>query len=239
MKLATREWGNGARTLAIVHGINGSAALWNTFATELVARHDLRVIAVDLRGHGASPRATSYLLDDFVGDLVDTVPHAPDILLGHSLGGRIVHSAVPLLQPGRAIYLDPGFTVTLPTFVQRAPGLNALLGRTLAISAPGVPLADRATKREATRRWHRWMSRQIVLDMAAQPVPVAPPVVPSAVLVSHRSPLVPARYAEQLRGFGWRIHTLDRAKHDMYLLEPERTLDALDDFLRVADEPSL
>ena len=50
---------------------------------------------------------------------------------------------------------------------------------------------------------------------------------------------MPARYAEQLRGVGWDIHTLDRAKHDMYLLDPARTLDALDDFLRVADEPSL
>jgi len=239
MKLATREWGSGDRTLAIVHGINGSSALWNSFASLLVERHKIRVIAVDLRGHGASPRSTSYVLDDFVGDLVDTLPHAPDILLGHSLGGRIVHSAVPLLQPTRAIYLDPGFSVTLPTFVQRAPGLNALLGRTLAISAPGVPLADRATKRETTRQWHRWMSRQIVLDMVARPVPIAPPVVPSTVLLSHRSPLVPARYAEQLRGVGWDIHTLDRAKHDMYLLEPARTLDALDDFLRVADEPSL
>jgi len=238
MKLATREWGDGPRTVAIVHGINGSAALWNSFASLLVERHDVRVIAVDLRGHGSSPRDTSYLLDDFVGDLTDTLQHAPDILLGHSLGGRIVHAAVPLLRPERAIYIDPGFSVSLPGFVQRAPGLNALLGRTLAISAPGVPLADRPTKRETTRQWHRWMSRQIVLDMAARPVPIAPPAVPSTVLLSHRSPLVPARYAARLRGVGWVIHTLDRAKHDMYLLEPARTLDALDGFLRVADEPS-
>lgn len=231
MRLAQREWGSGERTLAVVHGINGSGALWEWFALELSDRFGFRVVAVDLRGHGASGRASSYLIDDFAGDLVETLPAGLDIVLGHSLGGRVVERAIPQLMPSRAIYLDPGFAVGVPRFLRSAPGLQALLSRMLAISAPGVPSAARPIKARTTRDWDRGMSRQIVLDLADNHVPAAAPLVPSTVLLSHRSPLVPARYAARLRDAGWDVRAFPRAQHDMYLLDPTGTLDRLADVL--------
>ena len=231
MRLAQREWGNGSRTLAIVHGINGSAALWQWFAEQLVERFDYHVVAVDLRGHGASGRASGYRLDDFAADLVESLPAGLDVVLGHSLGGRIVERALPTLKPARAIYLDPGFAVGMPAFVRNAPGLQAFISRMLAISAPGVPVAARPLKRQTTSEWDRRMSRQIVLDLADNHVAVAAPLVPSTVLLSHRSPLVPARYAARLREVGWDIRVFPRAKHDMYLLDPTGTIDRLEDVL--------
>ena len=232
MRLAQREWGTGSRTLAIVHGINGSAALWEWFALELVERYDFRVIAVDLRGHGASGRASTYALDDFAADVVESLPHDLDVIVGHSLGGRIVERALPSLDVGRAIYLDPGFAVGVPRFLRDAPVLQPLLARMLAISAPGVPVQTRPLKRQTTRDWDRRMSRQIVLDLADNHVAVAAPLVPSTVLLSHRSPLVPAGFARRLRQAGWDVRTFERSKHDMYLLDPTGTIDRLDDVLR-------
>jgi pimeloyl-ACP methyl ester carboxylesterase len=231
MKLAQREWGTGPRTLAIVHGINGSAALWQWFAEQLVDRFDFHVVAVDLRGHGASARASGYRLDDFAADVVESLPAGLDVILGHSLGGRIVERALPALSPGRAIYLDPGFAIAVPSFVRNAPGLQGFLSRMLAISAPGVPVVARPLKRQTTADWDRRMSRQIVLDLAENHVAVAAPLVPSTVLLSHRSPLVPARYAARLREVGWDIRAFPRAKHDMYLLDATGTIDRLEDVL--------
>lgn len=231
MRLAQREWGSGSRTLAIVHGINGSGSLWEWFAQQLVDRFDYRVIAVDLRGHGASGRASTYRLDDFADDLVESLPTGLDVIVGHSLGGRVVERAVPRLLPSRAIYLDPGFAVGVPAFVRAAPGLQGFLSRMLAISAPGVPLDARATKRQTTLDWDRGMSRQIVLDLADNHVAAAAPLVPSTVLLSHRSPLVPARYAARLRASGWDVRRFKGSKHDMYLLDPTGTIDRLSDVL--------
>ncbi|RCL87121.1 MAG: alpha/beta fold hydrolase, partial [Microbacterium sp.] len=109
--MAVHEFGSGDRTAAIVHGISGSGLLWQDFAERLSRRHGMRVLAVDLRGHGSSPRSEHYRLRDFTDDLVETLPTDLDLAIGHSLGGRALADAAERLQPHRAIYLDPALDV--------------------------------------------------------------------------------------------------------------------------------
>src|SRR3712207_4121557 len=69
--------GGGARTLVCVHGLGGSHANWHDLGPLLVRRH--RVLAVDLAGHGRTPRAgrsasvqaNRWLLDRFLAQVAD------------------------------------------------------------------------------------------------------------------------------------------------------------------------
>lgn len=77
-----------APPLVIAHGLFGSARNWGVIARRLADRRD--VIAVDMRNHGASPRADSQSYPDMAADLAQVITHigAPVDLLGHSMGGK-------------------------------------------------------------------------------------------------------------------------------------------------------
>ena len=58
MLLNTVEaWTAGDPPLVVLHGLFGSARNWGAIGKRLSARH--RVLAMDLRNHGASPRRKS------------------------------------------------------------------------------------------------------------------------------------------------------------------------------------
>jgi pimeloyl-ACP methyl ester carboxylesterase len=105
MTLHTHHWGTaGGPRVLLLHGVQSSGASWWRIAEGLAAS-GAEVTAPDLRGHGASPRASSYRFADFVGDLEP----GWDLVVGHSLGGTL--AAFALAQdPGfarRAVLLDP------------------------------------------------------------------------------------------------------------------------------------
>jgi pimeloyl-ACP methyl ester carboxylesterase len=55
-----------------------------------LAERGWEVLAVDLRGHGASPRATAGLgIADLAADVAETVDGPVDLLVGHSLGALV------------------------------------------------------------------------------------------------------------------------------------------------------
>jgi pimeloyl-ACP methyl ester carboxylesterase len=93
MKLTLENWGEEDSPLAIlVHGVTASSRTWWRVGPWF-AENGWRAVAVDLRGHGRSPRATHGLgLEDLSGDLHETVAallgpeESVDVLLGHSLG---------------------------------------------------------------------------------------------------------------------------------------------------------
>jgi pimeloyl-ACP methyl ester carboxylesterase len=82
--LTTHETGHGTRRALLLHGINGDAGVWWRFSPAL-AELGFSVTTVDLRGHGSSPRARSYRMQDYADDL----PGGWDLVVGHSLGGVI------------------------------------------------------------------------------------------------------------------------------------------------------
>ncbi|MEU8896962.1 alpha/beta hydrolase [Nocardia sp. NPDC048505] len=87
--------------VVLVHGMGGDGSTWDRFARKL--RHSgRRVIIPDLRGHGRSAHADSYLFGEFGSDvlrLLDQLELTSVDLVGHSLGGYAV-SCVAQERPG-------------------------------------------------------------------------------------------------------------------------------------------
>jgi esterase len=87
--LAAVEYGEGP-SLAILHGLFGSGRNWASIAQRLATHH--RVIALDLRNHGASPWAESTGYAEMAEDVrqtLRTLGHRRFALLGHSMGGKV------------------------------------------------------------------------------------------------------------------------------------------------------
>ena len=81
------------RQMLLLHGIYGAGRNWGTIARRLVrARPDWRVVLVDLRSHGQSPRLAPHTIDCCAADLLDLEDHLgspADAVLGHSFGGKV------------------------------------------------------------------------------------------------------------------------------------------------------
>ena len=75
-------------TLIIAHGLFGSARNWTVIARRLADRR--RVVAVDMRNHGSSPRFATQSYPDMAADLAAVIRAmgGPVDLLGHSMGGK-------------------------------------------------------------------------------------------------------------------------------------------------------
>lgn len=241
MKLHTTTFGDGPRTVGLVHGLGQSGELWHDFAEPLVTGGEHTVIAVDLRGHGNSPRGDSYLIDDFAADLVDTLPTGLDVLACHSLGGSIVPRAVEALAPKHALYLDPGFELALPTTGWRARLFWAVPTVSLVISALGrrgqqrqAAAAHTPRTRELTaqakRKFDRRMIGEVYRDIAHHPFVPAAPAVPSTVLLSAEGDaVVPPELATDLERLGWNVRRLDDITHEFWLENAPRTTEAVAD----------
>lgn len=98
--------------LLLLHGVTRCGADWEPLLPAL-AKH-WKVIALDQRGHGTSPRAGSYLVTDYVADVVRFVQEEtadPVVIFGHSLGAMVA-AAVAAELPARVrgiILEDPPF----------------------------------------------------------------------------------------------------------------------------------
>lgn len=80
------------RPLVLVHGITESRRTWDPLLAPLIAA-GYRVVALDLRGHGASSKVGPYDLAMMAADLgavleAESIDDA--LLVGHSLGGAVV-----------------------------------------------------------------------------------------------------------------------------------------------------
>ncbi|QHC69280.1 alpha/beta hydrolase [Rathayibacter sp. VKM Ac-2801] len=243
MLLQTITTGSGPRHVGLVHGLGASAATWGPFVERLVATGRCTVTAVDLRGHGASPRAESYRIDDMAADLVESLPTGLHSVVGHSLGGAVLHRAVAGLAPGRAVYLDPGFALSLPTsglagrLFWAAPLLSlgiAQLGQARASAAVRAAYSPetRALLDDAKERFDARMAVGVFRDVAFHPIPVEAPAVPSTIVLSDQSPAVlPDALAARLEQRGWQVRRLPGVHHDMQLEDPDRTFAAIEDVL--------
>ncbi|WDF33121.1 alpha/beta hydrolase [Arthrobacter agilis] len=241
MELNTVSSGTGARRIALIHGIGADASTWRPFVERLTATGRYTVTAVDLRGHGASGRAGSYHLDDFAQDIVETLPTGLDSITGHSLGGSVLARAVSDLRPARAIYLDPGFRLALPTSGIRGrlfwmvPPLSlgvvgALQARRGARSRASYTPEIRGSLARARAAFDGGMAAGVFRDVAFNPVGTAPPAVPSTIVLSDDSPaVVPKTLVADLGKLGWEMRRLSGVGHDMHLEDPQRTLAVLAD----------
>jgi len=93
MILHAIEAGTG-RPVALLHGLFGSARNFGLVQRRLAATH--RVIALDLRNHGASPHAAAMDYPAMAADVIETLAARdalPAVLIGHSMGGKVAMRA--------------------------------------------------------------------------------------------------------------------------------------------------
>jgi pimeloyl-ACP methyl ester carboxylesterase len=98
MILHTIESGQGA-PVALLHGLFGSARNLGVVQRALAAH--FRMLALDLRNHGASPHAAAMDYRAMAADVLQTLDQRaalPAALVGHSMGGKAAMTAA-LLHP--------------------------------------------------------------------------------------------------------------------------------------------
>ncbi|WP_070377905.1 alpha/beta fold hydrolase [Rhodococcus sp. WMMA185] len=159
--------------VVLVHGMGGDGGTWDRFARALIGS-GRRVIVLDLRGHGRSARAASYLFEDFGADLVelcDNLDMDRVDFVGHSLGGHaasLAAQARPALVRRMAIEeaplpLRPGDPVQI--FAHKLPSPTELWHATTSlIRHPRAAFAfDRSMTASALEQFRRpnplWWNR--------------------------------------------------------------------------------
>ncbi|MFY9714495.1 MAG: alpha/beta hydrolase family protein [Microbacterium sp.] len=99
-----RRW---EKTAVLLHGMMGSAESWWRVIPLLVG-NGYRVIAVDLPGHGLSPRDSHLTVASAAASVVETLdhlaPHLPIHAIGHSYGATVLAAAG--LDADVTVYLD-------------------------------------------------------------------------------------------------------------------------------------
>jgi pimeloyl-ACP methyl ester carboxylesterase len=132
VRLACTEIGSGP-AVVILHGLFGSARNWQSIARRLSTTH--RVLAVDLRNHGASPWDRSMTYPDMAADVAAFVEErslgAPAVV-GHSMGGKVAM----VLALGRPALVDRLVVVDIAPVEYRHDRFAALV-QALARFDPG------------------------------------------------------------------------------------------------------
>jgi pimeloyl-ACP methyl ester carboxylesterase len=101
-EIAYESFGAGP-LLVLAHGITEDRHTWDPLIEHLAL--DAKVVAVDLRGHGASSRTPPYDAFTMAADLhavVEQVGGREPLMVGHSLGGAVV-SAYASAYPARGV----------------------------------------------------------------------------------------------------------------------------------------
>jgi pimeloyl-ACP methyl ester carboxylesterase len=87
--------GNGRPPIVFIHGFGCAHSDWNSQVAHLAPRH--QTIAVDLRGHGASPgEAADCSVERYGADVAEVMRAMalpPAVLVGHSMGCRVAIEA--------------------------------------------------------------------------------------------------------------------------------------------------
>jgi pimeloyl-ACP methyl ester carboxylesterase len=221
MRLAVHRSGSGQRTAVLIHGMMSDHRAWHRVAADL--RDDgYRVVAVDLAGHGVSPRSRRYSPRTWAADVAETLEAEldgpPDLLMGHSLGGLVASLVAEGLAPRAAIYIDPAFAfprgvrgVALKTMFTLAPRPGAWTLRRLN---PRWSAADVDLELATLRLW----DKRTILGFV-DTGPLVPPqnlVAPSLVILAEKSLLISRAVADGLRGSGMTVTTVPGSGHTVF-----------------------
>ena len=238
--------GNGPEVL-LVHGLSSDAGGWWQVAEHLAAR-GWRVTAVDLRGHGAAPRADSYRVSDYAADLLavwrgETGGMPWDAVVGHSLGGAAA-SAAAAAEPHwtrRLVLVDPVLTIDGPGLDRVRDGILADLAtrdaesirrknprwhdRDVEEKVRALALVEAQTIVATTREPGTWQGTAHVEGIAVPTLLIAADPAAGGLL----PPAVAARLAEKNPGVS--AVTIEGAGHSIHRDDPTTLLLHLDRFL--------
>lgn len=238
MRLAVHESGAGSRTAVLIHGIMSDHRAWHRVSAELQDR-GFRIIAVDLAGHGRSPRSRRYSPRAWADDVVESVSPLltapPDLVMGHSLGGLVASLVATRLAPRAAVYVDPAFAFP--------GGMRGLAMKALFALAP-------RPRRSALVRWNpKWDAADVEIELATLAewdkrtifgladtrllVPPARLVAPSLVVLAERSLLITADVAARLRRQGMTVETIPGTGHTVFRDEHHDFMRAVERWLEI------
>jgi pimeloyl-ACP methyl ester carboxylesterase len=236
MRLAVSESGSGPRTAVLIHGIMSDSRAWHRVTGELEQR-GFRVLAVDLAGHGRSPRALRYSPRSWADDVVETLrpllSAPPDLVMGHSLGALVASLVADRLSPRTAIYIDPAFA-----FPRGARGLAYKLL---------FALSPRPRRSILVRMNPKWDAADVDIELAglrdwdrrtllgfADTRPLVPPVTlvaPTLVVLAEKSLLITAPVAASLRRLGMTVETVPGTGHAVFRDDLARFVSVVDRWL--------
>ena len=156
----------------VVHGILGSGRNWTSVARSLVSRlAGWRVVLVDLRGHGDSHGlAPPHDLDACARDLAVLASKlgAPDAVIGHSFGGKVVMQAARdgALSPASVWALDtpPGAAAAgSPGHVEMTRVFEALRSVPQPLGSRGE-VVNHLAKHGLSKGIGQWMTTNLRLE---------------------------------------------------------------------------
>jgi lipase len=239
------------RPVLALHGVTGHALRWAVLTEQLP---ELRVFAVDLRGHGHSPMTPPWGFEQHVADALGVLDaHGLDRLpvFGHSFGGAIaLHLArtaparverLVLIDP--AIGLDPQDTLetateacTAESYPDRAAARAERAQRWEGIAETLVDAEIEHNLVEDGGRWrYRYATPALVAAWSemARPAITPPPDMPTLLLPAKKVDYVNPAWVERMRGeLGERlvVQEMDTG-HMIYLEQPAETAAAIRAFL--------
>ena len=252
MKLAYEVAGAGA-PVVLLHNILASADTWSAQVRDLATRY--RVIAIDARGHGRSPHATTPFT---IGDMVDDTVGVLDELgidcavwAGLSMGGMVaLAGAVKAPQRVRALVLldtDAGpagfgdrMQYRIMSAVAAVVGVRPLVSPIIALS---LGPTTRRTRPDIVADWsarirnaHVPSARRAIAavagreDLRARLRDIA---VPTLVIVGEEDPTFPPPVARGIASGipGARLIVIPGSGHVSYAEQPEAVTHAMRAFL--------
>ncbi|WKD31287.1 alpha/beta fold hydrolase [Streptomyces xanthophaeus] len=216
MHLHTHTWGEGDRVALLIHGIMADHRTWRRVGPAL-ADHGYRVIAVDLRGHGASGRG-EYSPALFADDVVETLPAGAELAIGHSLGGLTLSLAVDRLRPARAVFSDPAFHLAAPAEGFGPEVLAQFKTATreqIRAMSPRWEEVDVDIELETLAVWDERTALSLAPLAGADLMPPAP-VVPSLVQLADPSVLIDDERTQLLKSRGFEVRSVAGAGHTIH-----------------------
>ncbi|MFE5300973.1 alpha/beta fold hydrolase [Streptomyces sp. NPDC056632] len=235
MQLHTRTWGAGERVALLVHGLMSDHRTWRRVGPALAER-GYRAVAVDLRGHGASGRATGpagYAPRDHADDLVASLPAGAELAIGHSLGALALALAVERLAPRRAVYVDPAWQLPggrhgyRPEMFTEA---KLLTREQVRLFNPRWTEEDLDVELDTVRVWDERSAHGLV-PFAGRDLGPRRPEVPSLVVLAEPSMLVPAGHALRLKERGFELRSVPGAGHTVQRDDFDGFMTALDGWI--------
>jgi pimeloyl-ACP methyl ester carboxylesterase len=167
--------GNASPAVVFVHGFACASSDWDAQVAHLSPRH--QTVAVDLRGHGKTPGMPAECAIERYGADVADVMHSlglgPAVLVGHSMGCRVVIEAALQApqQTARLVLVDgnpfaPGMASTLKEIFASKDGYINLVDRWFrdmftASSDPAIA----AFVLQRARRMPRAIGERLLPDM--------------------------------------------------------------------------
>ncbi|GAA1391716.1 alpha/beta hydrolase [Luteococcus peritonei] len=231
-----------AVTLVLLHGITDSGSCW----PDTVGRweQDFRILAVDQRGHGSSPRFSPMQLADrmttMVDDLLEVLEEMcpqPAVLVGHSLGGRVALAATArrpelvrgLVLEDPAVFDDTGERAR-PDFTAGLEAFDSPQGRAAQAAHTGWTMTESEPWALAKQQCDRDFLRGASFGPMDAVALLDGLTVPALVVAPRDSELVPA--PERITNPLVRLELLDGVGHCVRRDDQEAYHRLVDPFLR-------